>query len=108
MLEIPYEGKELAMVFVLPDQADGLEDVERNLTSERLSKWMEALKDERVNVALPRFEVRPGASIELGEALKKLGMARAFDPGEADFTGMANPRSRRSSCTSARCSTRLS
>ncbi len=91
VLEIPYEGEELAMVFVLPEEAEGLEDVERNLTSARLSEWIDALGRERVNVVLPRFEVRPESSIQLGDALVAMGMARAFSPDEADFTGMANP-----------------
>jgi serpin B len=91
VLEIPYEGQELAMVFVLPEEAGGLEEVERNLTSAQLSEWIGALGRERVNVVLPRFEVRPEASIELGEALVAMGMARAFSPDQADFTGMANP-----------------
>ncbi|MFL5346159.1 MAG: serpin family protein [Hyalangium sp.] len=91
VLELPYEGQELAMVFVLPEKAGGLEDVEQNLTSAQLDEWMGTLGRERVNVALPRFEVRPEASIELGDALVAMGMARAFSPEEADFTGMANP-----------------
>lgn len=91
VLELPYEGQELAMVFVLPDEAGGLEEVERNLTSALLTDWINALGRERVNVALPRFEVRPEGSLELGDALVAMGMAQAFDPDKADFTGMSNP-----------------
>lgn len=91
VLEIPYQEKTLAMVFVLPDAVDGLEAVERQLTSAQLDDWITALHRESVNVVLPRFEVSPAASLELGEALSGMGMARAFSPEEADFTGLANP-----------------
>jgi serpin B len=91
VLEIPYEGEDLAMVFVLPDAVDGLEAVERQLTSAHFDDWMNAVRKESVNVVLPRFEINPAASVELGEVLVAMGMARAFSPRDADFTGMANP-----------------
>jgi serpin B len=91
VLEILYKDGDMAMMFVLPDAVDGLEAVERTLTSAQLDAWFSALTNERVNVTLPRFEVNPKASLELGDALKAMGMGRAFNPEEADFTGMANP-----------------
>ncbi len=91
VLEIPYEGEDLAMVFVLPDAVDGLEAVERQLTSVHFDDWMNAVRKESVHVVLPRFEINPAASVELGEVLVAMGMARAFSPQDADFTGMANP-----------------
>jgi serpin B len=91
VLEMPYQGGDLSMVVVLPDAVDGLEAVERQLTSAQLDDWITALHKENVKVVLPRFEVSPAASLELGETLAAMGMARAFNPEEADFTGMANP-----------------
>ena len=93
VLEVPYEGGALAMLFVLPEEQDGLEAVEKELTSARLTEWIDALGRERVNVALPRFEVNPPGSVPLGDALVKMGMGQAFDAERADFTGMANPAS---------------
>ena len=91
VLEIPYQEEALAMIFVLPDAADGLEAIEQQLTSALIDDWVTALRKESVNVVLPRFEVSPAASVELKEALSAMGMAQAFSPQEADFTGMANP-----------------
>ena len=42
-------------------------------------------------MALPKFEVNPAQSLALDDTLRALGMARAFDPRQADFTGMAKP-----------------
>jgi serpin B len=93
VLEIPYKEGAMSMIFVLPDAVDGLEAIERKLTSAQAGEWISALSSESVNVVLPRFEVSPAASLELAEALKAMGMGRAFNPEEADFTGMANPPS---------------
>jgi serpin B len=89
VLELPYRGRGLALLVVLPDQVDGLEAVERSLTEPRLRELVAALVPQRVAVALPKFEVNPAQSLALADTLRTLGMAHAFDPAQADFTGMA-------------------
>lgn len=91
LVQLPYQGNTLSMLFVLPDAVDGLEAIEQKLTSAQFQAWVSALSFENVNVALPRFEVKPEKSLELTKALEALGMKRAFSQKEADFTGMANP-----------------
>jgi serpin B len=71
---------------------DGLEAIEQKLTSNQVSDWIDAMGRERINVVLPRFEVNPKASLELSEALSAMGMELAFSPEEANFTGLARPR----------------
>jgi serpin B len=88
-LELPYRGHGMSMLLVLPDQVDGLEAVERSLTEQRLHELVAALTPERVAVALPKFEVNPAQSLSLGDTLRTLGMTRAFDRQQADFTGIA-------------------
>ncbi|WP_224363545.1 serpin family protein [Hyalangium versicolor] len=92
VLEVLYNGEDASMILVLPDEIDGLAAVEQRLTSARFSSWIDALSRERVDVVLPRFEISPEGGMELGEILSGMGMQKAFDPGRADFTGMANPR----------------
>jgi serine protease inhibitor len=93
LLEMPYEGGEVAMTLVLPDAPAGLEAVEKQLSPELLTKWVGALQFEQVIVALPKFEINPAASLSLGDTLQALGMPLAFDRAKADFTGIANPPS---------------
>ncbi|MEO5730813.1 MAG: serpin family protein [Byssovorax sp.] len=93
LLEMPYQGGEVAMLFVLPDAPAGLEAVEKRLSPEALDRWIGAMAFDRVNVALPKFEINPAASLSLGATLQALGMPLAFDRGKADFTGIANPPS---------------
>ncbi len=94
VLELPYTGNAGAMVFILPDRADGLADVEKSLSAAKLDAWRAALAPQTVSVTLPRFEVAPSPSMSLGEELAKLGMPDAFDRARADFTGIANPADR--------------
>jgi serpin B len=89
LLEMPYVGGDVAMTLVLPDAPDGLGALEQRLSAEVLTKWIGATHRERVDVALPRFEINPAASLSLGDTLKSLGMPLAFDEHQADFTGMA-------------------
>ena len=93
LLELPYEGGEVAMLFALPDAPAGLDAVEKRLSTEAIDKWVSALQHENVIVALPKFEINPAQSLALGDTLKALGMPLAFDPAKADFTLIANPPS---------------
>jgi serpin B len=87
VLEMPYAEGDLAMAVLLPRQADGLADLERSLTAETLSGWLETLRRREVNVFLPRF--RMTSEFELTNVLQAMGMAQAFSPGGADFSGMS-------------------
>ena len=105
---MPYKGGEVAMTLVLPDAPAGLDAVEKRSRPRCSTQWVGALALDRVVVALPKFEINPAASLSLGDALQALGMPLAFDREKADFTGIANPPTRRIVSTSARSSTRPS
>jgi serpin B len=91
LLEMPYQGGEVAMTLVLPDAPGGIDAVEKQLTPDLWAKWIGAMQGERVIVALPKFEINPATSLSLGDTLQALGMPLAFDRAKADFTGIANP-----------------
>ena len=90
VLELPYAGDDLSMVVLLPRKVGGLSDLERRLTPENLHGWLAGLRSRRVQVSLPRFTLASG--FRLAEALRALGMADAFTPGRADFSGMNGRR----------------
>lgn len=91
VIELPYKGKAMAMVLVVPDAVDGLPAVEGAIDAAWLSDAIGAMTYARVALALPRFEVAPAESVRLAEQLKAMGMDVAFDRERADFTGIANP-----------------
>jgi len=83
-LELPYDGYELAMVILLPEEGEfaGFED---SLDAERLGAILAALDSRQVAVTLPRFEFE--SKFSLNETLQALGMVNAFSTA-ADFSGM--------------------
>ncbi len=83
-LEIPYDGRRLAMLILLPKAVDGLAQVERSLTPALLRG--DGLASAEVSLYLPRFRAETGYA--LAEALKAMGMPRAFDDRKAEFFSM--------------------
>jgi serpin B len=90
VLELPYKGDSLSMVIVLPKAKDGLKAIEDALTLTKLDGWITRLSSHRVDVSLPKFTLTE--ECELSEVLKTLGMQAAFNPGEADFSGITGTR----------------
>jgi serpin B len=85
VLEMPYAGKELTMLLLLPEKADGLAELEKALTAEKLAGWVKQLKETTVEVALPRFHLTE--ELDLKAPLKALGLQKPFSS-DADFSGM--------------------
>lgn len=91
LLELPYQGGETAMTFLLPDKADGLTEVEKKLDIATLERWIGAMKGEEVAVSLPKVTLDPAQPMTLADTMKALGMNAAFDRDKADFSGMSKP-----------------
>lgn len=92
LLALPYKGGDSTMLLALPNAAGSLAAVTSSLTPEKIASWSAATTTTRALVALPRFEVSPSPSLDLGPILVKLGMKTAFARLTADFTGIANPK----------------
>ncbi len=85
VVTLPYKDADMSMVVVLPRDKGGLAEVEDDL-ADKLGGWIEAARRyTKVDLFLPRFEMRANAS--LAKHLEALGMADAFD-NRADFSGM--------------------
>ena len=84
-LEMPYVGKDLSMVVLLPKKADGLAGFEKALTADKLSQWLSKLRETEVEVTMPKFKTT--VEFELSDTLSKMGMPLAFTR-RADFSGM--------------------
>uniref|UniRef100_A0A663MPC4 Serpin domain-containing protein n=1 Tax=Athene cunicularia TaxID=194338 RepID=A0A663MPC4_ATHCN len=93
VLELPYNGEELSMFILLPenicDESTGLEQLESAITYEKLAEWtnMENVYLQEITVYLPRFRMKE--SYELTAVLKALGMRDAFILEQADFSGIS-------------------
>lgn len=82
-VELPYVGRQLAMLIVLPDD---LSAFEAGLDGTGLEAITAALEDRRVKLSLPRFGIE--SKLNLNEVLAGMGMPLAFDPEHADFSGI--------------------
>jgi serpin B len=86
-LELPYAGRDLAMVVFLPKKVDGLAAFEESLTPGKLSTWLSKLhKEEGALVTMPKFKMT--SAFNLHEVLPTMGMRLAFTAGQADFSGI--------------------
>ncbi|KAH0506776.1 Leukocyte elastase inhibitor A [Microtus ochrogaster] len=96
VLELPYQGEELSMVILLPedieDESTGLKKIEEQLTLEKLNEWTkrENLKNIDVHVKLPRFKLEE--SYTLNSNLGSLGVQDLFSRGKADLSGMSGSK----------------
>jgi serpin B len=86
ILELPYVGRSLSMLVLLPSEVAGLASLEARLTPQVLQGWTQRLWETEVQVFLPRFKVE--AAFRLDDALKALGMVDAFDDLRANFAGL--------------------
>jgi serpin B len=85
-LELPYRGGRLAFDVILPDPG-AFGSIGGRVASSGPLALLSGLERQRVAVGLPKLQLR--TSLELGDALKALGMPLAFSPGQADFSGIA-------------------
>ncbi len=88
-VELPYAGNKLTMLLVMPDTGK-FDGFLQNLTAPGLNDISNALKNQRVAFAMPKYNF--SATPELGTVLRNLGMSNAFDAGQADFSGMTGNR----------------
>jgi serpin B len=87
-VEMPYAGRDLSMVVIVPDH---LADFEAALDADLLADVIGSIRDGGIHLALPRFEVSDHTDLE--PVLRSLGMAAAFESAAADFSGMTGDRS---------------
>ena len=88
-LELPYVDDELSMIIFLPKEHDGLDEFEKTLTIENLSKWLSKLYKREVIVSIPKFKMT--SQFSLASVLKSMGMIDAFSS-NADFSGINGRR----------------
>ncbi|XP_050986641.1 leukocyte elastase inhibitor-like [Labeo rohita] len=93
VLELPYVGKNLSMLIILPnkieDETTGLQKLEKALTYEKLMQWTKPsnMFEEEVQVSLPKFKMTE--TYELVPFLRSMGLEDVFDPQKVNLTAMS-------------------
>jgi serpin B len=88
VISLPYKGKALSMVIILPKVMDGLPSIEKDLNAQAIRELFVKLDkqpERKVSLYLPKF--RMDSQYDLSGTFQALGMKDAFSP-TADFGGM--------------------
>jgi serpin B len=91
VLELPYAGRDLSMVVLLPKKIDGLPDLEKAITLDKPASLVANLRVREVSAFLPKFKLE--TSFGLSATLEAMGMKQAFSPKLADFSGISSASS---------------
>jgi len=87
-VELPYDGRELSMVILLPDTGQ-FEEFESSLDADLVDIITNDLIYKEVALTMPKFEFE--SEFKLADTLAAMGMPVAFT-GAADFSGMTGNR----------------
>jgi len=90
VLELPYQGDELAMLVLLPRTPDGLPDLEKSLSAKQIAALRAKLRRQQVDVYLPKFKLE--TTFALSGTLQALGIKAAFSAAAADFSAIDGRR----------------
>ena len=88
VLRMPYGNGAYAMTVLLPQQGKTIDQLLQTLTAESWQSNYRYLPPAIVDVKLPRFET--GQTVDLIDAMKALGMTRAFKEFEAEFWNLSD------------------
>jgi serine protease inhibitor len=88
-IDLPYGHELFRMTILLPDAGVQLNELVGALTPENWKEWISQLDQaptRELDVYLPRFELEWESRLK--QVLSAMGMAEAFDPALANFTGI--------------------
>jgi serpin B len=83
-IELPYDGRELSMVILLPDSGN-FRGFEEGLQGKQVDDIIKSLENTSLALSMPQFEFE--SEFSLKDTLIKMGMPSAFSE-TADFSGM--------------------
>ena len=86
IVELPYEGNEVSMLILLPEEIDGIKALEESITTDNLKKWRGEFQEIKTKVHLPKFQLE--TTYDMIPILQELGIHDAFE--NADFTGISD------------------
>ncbi|XP_075056667.1 serpin I2 [Mixophyes fleayi] len=87
VLELPYKGDKLSLVLALPAENVEIEDFEKLLTAPLLKGWDSNMKEEMVEISLPRFKIEH--KVDLKSSLLHLNVTDIFNL-NCDLSGITD------------------
>lgn len=90
IVDLPYGWDRYSMAVLLPRDGVTLAEARNALLSDQWGLWLDALVETEMDLQMPRFTLEYETSLR--EMLRKMGMELAFDPVNADFSGINRDR----------------
>ena len=90
ILQLSYEGDRLSMLLILPNDLNGISDLEESLSTIMIKEWRDALYETDVDISIPKFEIK--THYKLNDPLIEMGMPDAFNETNANLSGIADIR----------------
>ncbi|XP_040284115.1 serpin I2 [Bufo bufo] len=78
VLELPYKGGKLSLLLALTAENVDIEDLEKRLTAPIVKDWNSNMKEELVEISLPRFKIEH--KVDLKKSLLHLNITDVFNP----------------------------
>ncbi|XP_004674990.1 PREDICTED: serpin I2 [Condylura cristata] len=87
VLELPYKGDTFSLIIVLPSEGVNIEEMEKLVNADQIQKWLSEMKEEEVEISLPRFKVEQ--KLDFKEVLYSLNITEIFSGG-CDLSGITD------------------
>lgn len=87
VLEVPLWGGQASVVMLLPFHVEGLGRLDKLLSLELLSKWLEKTNMTSVSISMPMANIT--STLNLQKQLSAMGLTDAWDQKAADFSGVS-------------------
>ncbi len=89
IIELPYSTNKIAMIIILPNQINKIDEIINNLTLNNLYKYLHELHTTKINLYIPKFKLKN--TYHLKTILYKLGMTDAFT-NKANFSAITGKK----------------
>lgn len=86
MVDLPYGDSVYSMTIILPNFDFKVDDIIKDLNITNWEYMRDRMTPQKTDIAIPKFKLEYREYLK--EFLKKMGMKKAFDPGNADFSGI--------------------
>ncbi|XP_032306468.1 serine protease inhibitor 42Dd [Drosophila ananassae] len=86
ILQLPFEDSNLTMMIILPNEIDGLAEMEEKLGELDMNEVAARSKMQDVEVSFPKFRIE--GEMDLKVPLTKMGISRVFSSSQADLSNL--------------------
>uniref|UniRef100_A0A8R1TNH9 SERPIN domain-containing protein n=1 Tax=Onchocerca volvulus TaxID=6282 RepID=A0A8R1TNH9_ONCVO len=87
VISLPFEKFQMQMIIILPKLINGLEELEMELTGEKLNNYIDSLVINEMTVIIPKISTRK--EFELSDGLEKMGLQSIFNE-SANFNDISD------------------